>query len=206
MVTTRPILFSGPMVRAILADAKTVTRRMLKPPPSRVPRLDENAQATDGQHRWRCPYGPAGDRLWVKETFWAYGEWIRTFDDQRQRYTWTFVDLTTSSGKRYAYDADGWEGPAPQRAADHMAWWRRPALFMPRHASRLTLERTSTDLGRACELSTTDIRAEGLGVDGASSYEDDLQAAWRALWTDINGYANWQANPWVWVIGFRRLR
>jgi hypothetical protein len=195
------------MVRAILADAKTVTRRALKPPPSRVPQLDECMQATDGLHRWRCPYGSAGDQLWVKETFWAYGQWTRTFNEQRQRYAWTFLDCTTASGHRYAQDADGWwERAAPPRAANRMAWWRRPALFMPRHASRLTLERTSTAIGRACELSATDIRAEGLSTDAIPSQESELQAAWQALWTAINGGASWQANPWVWVIGFRRRR
>jgi hypothetical protein len=194
------------MVRAILADENTVTRRALKPPPSQFPHLDECTQATDGLHRWRCPYGGAGDRLWVKETFWAYGRWTRTFDDRRQRYAWTFVDCTTATGQAYAFDADGRMGVPPRRAAGRMAWWRRPALFMPRHASRLILERTGTAMGRACELTATDILAEGLSADGISPNDGELQAAWQALWTAINGSASWQANPWVWVIGFRPLR
>lgn len=194
------------MVRAILTDAKTVTRRSITPAPSAVPRRNEHGHATDDVHQWRCPYGTAGDLLWVKETFWAYGRWTRNYDEQRQRHAWTFIDCTTADGHGYAYDADGRMGAAPRRAGDHMAWWRRPALFMPRHASRLVLKRTSTAMGRACDLSTADIRAEGLGGDATSPGENELQAAWRALWTAINGDASWSANPWVWVIGFRRLR
>jgi len=200
----RPILFSAPMVRAILAGTKTQTRRVLKaePPPGaeRVirPFRDERLQwaATDphdmeqGQlvlgEAPRCPYGQPGDRLWVRET------WARNEDQLSE----TRMDTSL------VYRADG-ETRAQDNGTD-LPW--RPSIHMPRAASRITLEITGVRVERLQEISVEDCIAEGMQSrmrehDAAC----DLRDQYRDLWEQINGPGSWAANPFVWVIEFRKL-
>ena len=204
MTRERPILFSAPMVRAILAGTKTQTRRVLKaePPPGaeRVirPFRDERLQwaATDphdmeqGQlvlgEAPRCPYGQPGDRLWVRET------WARNEDQLSE----TRMDTSL------VYRADG-ETRAQDNGTD-LPW--RPSIHMPRAASRITLEITGVRVERLQEISVEDCIAEGMQSrmrehDAAC----DLRDQYRDLWEQINGPGSWAANPFVWVIEFRKL-
>ena len=199
MTRERPILFSAPMVRAILAGTKTQTRRVLKaePPPGaeRVirPFRDERLQwaATDphdmeqGQlvlgEAPRCPYGQPGDRLWVRET------WARNEDQLSE----TRMDTSL------VYRADG-ETRAQDNGTD-LPW--RPSIHMPRAASRITLEITGVRVERLQEISTADCWAEGI----ASSPDVDPVHEYAELWESINGRGSWDANPWVWVLEFRKL-
>jgi hypothetical protein len=195
----RPILFSAPMVRAILDGHKSVTRRALKPQ-SLVP-TETTGKCTAMQDLMRrCPYGAFGDRLWVKETFWAYGQW-QVVSDTEGIMRWSFSDRTQAAGFAYRYAADDACLPVRHRQAGLQTWWKRPALFMPRVASRLLLEMTVVGLGRACDLDDAAILAEG--VDPGVSRSVGVQEAWKALWTNINGPESWQANPWVWDVNFR---
>lgn len=171
-----PILFSGPMVQAILEGRKTQTRRVITPQPTMV---TDNAivpwQGTgqilqsflEQSRRHACPYGRVGDRLWVRET-WANGDPVRYRADQLFR------------------DTD-------QR-------WK-PSIFMPKDYSRITLEITSVKVERLHEISPAAIEAEGIITsdrifDGFASLWDKINLA--------RGYG-WNVNPWVWVIEFRRL-
>lgn len=213
----RPILFSAPMVRALLAGTKTQTRRVCKPSPVADARF-AGGHYFPGKYKGAadlsvkapyvglaCPYGPAGDRLWVRETFYAWGRWETRFSAKKGRDEWHFIDLTLECGKSYAYAADGLQ-PQPMggRRDGGMApkWWKRPAIHMPRAASRLVLEITGVRVEQLQDISEADAQAEGSGlISGSYSH----RGWFRELWGEINGPAAWDANPWVWVVEFRRL-
>lgn len=195
----RPILFSGPMVRAILDGRKTQTRRVMKPQPiARNGRVmcwknDYDAEyfstvgEPEGEFQCRakrcCPYGGPGDRLWVREGF-AYCP----------------KDWKTGG---VIYRADG-----ENKHVMSFEW--RPSIHMPRVASRLTLELTDVRVERVREISRDEIKAEGCKVV-ALAYGDDgevvgFQADFALLWDSINAKRGfgWDKNPWVWVVEFRK--
>jgi hypothetical protein len=190
----RPILFSAPMVRAILDGRKTQTRRVLKFPRFIVNALDQeelvealNKAKTkavvergpcDGvKNRYSCPYGQPGDRLWVREAWSTHA----IFDPLPPR------DITARS---VHYWADG----------DAQTGKRRPGMFLPRWASRITLEVTGVRVERLRDISEKDAEAEGCPLDRL------LARDWYSqLWESINGPGSWDANPWVWVVAFKRI-
>jgi hypothetical protein len=184
----RPILFSAPMVRALLAGTKTQTRRIAKP--VRHPDLG-NVYAPGAlvlEHEPQhvidrcCPYGRPGDRLWVREThnthgglatYRADGDWIADYhreEPQQPRLRWV------------------------------------PAIHMPRTASRITLEITGTRVERLQDISEADALAEGvahsLNLPGGRFARENFEHLW---WT-INGDGSWESNPWVWVVEFKRVQ
>lgn len=193
----RPILFSAPMIRALLAGKKTQTRR--------VARRDTAAPVEESYEHWQdatwgscatdgtssiihCPYGATGDRLWVRET-WA--------------------DLSATGARpevayRASCDGDDMDvvvGDVIQRIG--IARWR-PSIFMPRWASRLTLEVTGVRVERLQDISEADARAEG--VETFTGRPTDHRYAFGRLWDAINvERAPWSSNPWVWVVEFRRV-
>lgn len=217
-MTERPILFSDSMVRAILAGTKTQTRRVLTPQPHEesgpisvgryhpivVRRgLEEPGAERFGAHTddasWSCPYGEPGDRLWVREAF-ALSQ--RDPDDYEVSMCepWWWDPPVYRAGT-----ADGewtrWDG---RRHVPIPPPWR-PSIHMPRWASRLTLEVTSVRVERVQSISEEDARAEGV-TPGAVG-DVTCWRAFRVLWDSINGEregCSWKANPWVWVVGFRR--
>lgn len=204
----RPILFSAPMVRSILEDRKTQTRRVMKTQYVNVAKLDPYTEEMLLRH---CPYGQIGDRLWVKET-WT-GTWAQIGND---------VHL--------AYAADGSEGcrGAPDsyvlpKAAARPGFWVTP-LFMPRWASRITLEITDMRAQRLQDITEEDAKAEGAAeicdlcgnspeaeAHWACETDDDPEishrAGFRRLWDTINGQRGhgWEVNDWVWVPTFKRV-
>jgi hypothetical protein len=217
----RPILFSGPMVRAILDGRKTQTRRTVKPQPP----IKEWFQSESGQdcgffnckpnewrmsgavgvarsemgpvwpkdYTWRCPYGPPGDRLWVRETHCKYGGGFI--------YRADYGNLTPIS--------DGIGGP-----------WK-PSIHMPRWASRITLEITGVSVERVHDITNADCVAEGIepigdeliikgtGFTVQAGRLDDrystVRQLYSELWESINGPGSWNANPWVWVVEFAKV-
>jgi hypothetical protein len=184
----RGILFSGPMVQALLAGTKTQTRRALRPQPG------------DGADP-RNPFGRPGDLLWVRETFFAFGRWEIRYNAKKAREEWAFADMTRQAGLSWRYQgSDLGAGPQPGRIAGAApAWHKRPALFMPRAASRILLEIVDVRVERLQEVSPADAVAEGVNTT------HDPVLAYRAVWEGINGPGSWDANPCVWVVGFRRL-
>ena len=207
----RPILFSAPMVRAILAGTKTQTRRALAPDlfmssGGAVVRMASAGPATTGIREAHCPYWrEPGDRLWVRETWreWSDAAWHYAADGlvlpkQRDR------ELAEFLAQRAPFT---WES---------YTW--RPSIHMPRWASRITLEVTGVRVERLQDISEADATAEGTPcyvcdrpMDGRS--EDDCHcfhrraaaSDYRMLWESINGPGSWDANPWCWVIEFRRV-
>lgn len=186
----RPILFSAPMVLALLEGRKTQTRRVVKPQTTAWTWVTaEGMERT----RARCPYGQPGDALWVKETF----------------LPWINRDNTLSHVA--AFRADGYELEAGER-------WR-PSIHMPRRFSRLTLRITDVRVERLNEISEADADAECFGGDFPENVLPELfprrDGGWghlslpecyARLWEHINGPGSWAANPWVWVVTFERVQ
>lgn len=180
----KPILFSGEMVRAILEGRKTVTRRVVKPPPSSLFTWHPDVNLwVDGEGDiHKCPYGKPGDTLWVRET------WIRNL------YKGEVIIGRVNPGK-IAYRADGHKLPYGFR-------WT-PSIFMPRWASRITLRVTGVEVKRLWDMAEYDMNKEGV-----DSPPEDEPVHWvtpfKLLWDSINakrGYG-WDTNPFVWVVEF----
>ncbi len=187
-IKERPILFSGPMVRAILAGRKTQTRRIIKPQPSqkengwwkwdgtrpKATRATGSIASNTSPEIWlpfSCPYRYPGDRLWVRET-WAKqlsGKYIYRADHQ----DWELADYTATG-----------------------AW--RPSIYMPRAACRILLQITHIRVERLHDISADDARAEGCTDPGPIAIGE-----YQTLWEKINGPESWALNPWVWVITFK---
>ncbi|MBY0466179.1 MAG: hypothetical protein K2W33_14670 [Burkholderiales bacterium] len=236
-----PILYTGPMVRSVLADRKNMTRRVVKPqfsqdaiPAEVSATTPEGWQTTGHSGLWwddvaacmddaiRCPYGMPGDRLWVKETFYAWGHWETRFSEAKGRDEWHFVDMTLDTGRAYRYAADGAiENEKPKRGltGNTPTWWKRPAIFMRRAASRITLEVTGVRIERLQAISQNDAVNEGLQrlpasgryvVTNGDQYfgfaSTNPVEVYRDLWEGINGAGSWDANPWVWVIAFKLIK
>ncbi|HYE17982.1 MAG TPA: hypothetical protein VEA69_06040 [Tepidisphaeraceae bacterium] len=224
-VRERPILFSGEMVRAILAGRKTQTRRIVKPQPfpadrgpgALIPthegdwiwpypgggpsfRVSCKPNGPDGWNEF-CPYGRVGDRLWVREKF--------TLPPGEKTSKWT---QRAQDGVNYAANGDFYDDGRIVRSSIHM----------PRWASRLTLEVTDVRVQRVREISEGDAIAEGMKFLGgmADNYDeapwadpgDPAEFAWRwargafaAAWKRINGDGSWESNPFVWAITFKRV-
>jgi len=212
----RPILFSSPMVRALLAGTKTQTRRIYKPkrpPPYEI--VDEThtgkawpffADDAGGYHLLASPYGRRGDRLWVRETWRTEERDSDAVDGILFAADGAFVPI---ENKKEA--ADRWI--EDHNNGKHPGW--RPSIFMRRWASRLTLEITHVRFQRLQDISEEDARAEGviqkftawLPREGETAFST-AREAYRCLWDDINGIDGpgcWEANPWIWAISFRRL-
>jgi hypothetical protein len=199
----RPILFSGPMVRAILDGSKTQTRRTFKGTTEhKGPYSPAYMEAHQQASGWGsiCPYGIPGNQLWVRET-WQHnignGPPIIYRADHGAAQSVYEADLATGAWK---VAVSGW----------------RPSIFMPRIASRILLEITDVRVQRLQEISEGDARAEGVSDGGClscgnpepcgcGSPQPDARDGFAWLWQSIHGPASWDANPWVWAITFRRL-
>lgn len=229
MNKTRPILFNGEMVRAILEGRKTQTRRILDLPTGWDFKASEAGPCVLGRitsphpkkNRFGafirreiyrdsgkfehdivpCPYGQPGDRLWVRETWFQKGQYVMPMWPEAEP-----EDATWSGKKEAAYAADE---PNLQATGvfGELNWRKRPSIHMPRWASRITLEITDVRVERLQEISAGDAKAEGVAAPDLNGWCDDdkwfSQFAW--LWRSINGLDSWDANPWVWVIEFKRI-
>lgn len=217
----RPILFSAPMVRALLAGTKTQTRRVLKQAtgPSLSVGIEDEPGVVELSWLWGdgpghdvhetvkkvpCPFGLPGDRLWVREA-------IRLVPDQ---------EPDDGTGRVLStYGADG-----SLTVADAWPWKRSylPPMHCPRGLSRIDLEITDVRVERLQDISEEDARAEGItahrkggwhceqppaGIEGTNHFGfATVRDAFGALWESINGAGSWAANPWLWVVEFRRVR
>lgn len=189
----RPILFSGEMVRAILDDRKTMTRRVVKKqPPFEADGCHLAFSAEEGWwdfyeignpviHRIKSPF-ILGHHLWVRESCYVCG---------------SDSDGAPLADPPVAYAADG-------AAKSDIYPYAKPSIFMPRWASRITLEITNVRTERLRSITVEDIDKEGFGLENDCKDRD----AWFArLWDTLNakrGYG-WDVSPWVWVIEFKRI-
>jgi hypothetical protein len=220
MKNEHPILFSTAMVTAILEGRKTMTRRIVKPQPPEncnEPIFDENGygfffegldtegdcddQFPQNDSGIQCPYGGIGSILWVRETF----AFATDFGNSTDRI---FYKASYENGGIY----------------DDVKKWK-PSIFMPRTASRISLEITDIRVERVQDITEEDAIAEGIveiamsfvgggrmsgyGVAGATAKDvfSTRIGAFQNLWNKINGKrASWESNPWVWVISFKRTK
>ncbi|HEJ9941616.1 hypothetical protein GHV48_25980 [Pseudomonas aeruginosa] len=216
----RPILFNDQMVRAILDGRKTVTRRVMKPQP--IPSrsgghhwpckvhqsmLHVERELQNGEGCWcglveaACPYGQPGDRLWVRET-WAADAQVDAIEPS---------DL--SQGEPIWYPADL---SVRQTGCSMISKGRvRPSIHMPRWACRILLEITAVRVERLQDISEEQALAEGVRSEPCDHarqacadigcWGDTAKGAFGFLWESLNGEGSWAANPWVWVIEFKRV-
>lgn len=216
----RPIIFSGEMVKAILDSRKTQTRRIAKARGADRVLYVEGAplyparNGDTGYTGWvaevdklggrnglhlpiTCPYGAAGGKLWVRETWSPYGEnaaWYRA--DFNGRLT----------------------QPGLKGGGGHFTGWK-PSIHMPRWASRITLEITKVRVERLQDISEEDAKAEGVEPVGYLAVNPFLTRAlhalmsreknthrteYRLLWDSLHGKGAWEKNPWVWILEFKR--
>ena len=215
----RPILFSAPMVRAILDGRKTQTRRIVKPQPEMIQDCDPEGYSWVPQYGGRelswtqCPYGQPGDRLGVREAHSILNTHGQHRADGLRWGPWGGLPTTVSpDGTKIAYYREGFDRADPPR-------WR-PSIHMPRWASRLTLEVTGVKVERLQDISEADALAEGVVwsdewsafvVPGIEHPNEDFpvlsrptaRAMYAALWDFINGLGAWSENTWVAAVTFR---
>ncbi len=152
----------------------------------------------------KCPYGQPGDRLWVRET---YSVVLDSVEAEGPGHT-THVEFRADTANRCPGD---WPADEARGNPDAPKWV--PSIHMPRHRSRIQLEIVSVRVERLQDISEADAKSEGVyekqptwwgwtddGYHGASA-----KTAFSALWCSINGIDNWNANPWVWVVEFKRV-
>lgn len=233
-----PILFSAPMVRAIQSGAKTQTRRIVKPQPSAIEywKHGEPSDKHDGicslrdekGHGWTIacrkfkPFyglpkrqeiigGPVieADRLWVKET---HSFWCHSFESVGVEYAAGGEDKIVEFPNKVGMP------PLEVQCRKNIGGGRRkrPSIFMPRWATRITLEITGVRVERLQDINRNDAIAEGIEKDSDLMWKcynpklgwsaiDDPCISYRTLWESINGPGSWAANPWIWRIEFLKL-
>ncbi|EKS2198364.1 hypothetical protein QBG36_000525 [Salmonella enterica] len=204
----RGMIFNAEMVRAILEGRKTQTRRPIKWKQTRFTEIGEREDGSNWPWSedtekvcdyWHpCPYGEIGDRIWVRETFQG-----PLFDyEQMQSYLEDSSKFEKPEFCQYA--ADGKPAPEYYDADDNLHCGWRPSIHMPRWASRILLEITDVRVERLNSISDSDASKEGCCIADMES-GDCLSDVFTRLWTSIYGDDSWQANPWVWVIEFKRV-
>lgn len=216
-VKERPILMSAAMVLAILERRKTQTRRLVKPQPPVIAKFNHSGGRLFHVEKWPkaerefsnfgrvedvlCPYGKPGDRLWVRET---HGFWCHSVE---------------SVGVEYAAGGEDKIVDFPNRAGmpslevqcrKNIGGGRRkrPSIFMPRWASRITLEITGERVERLQEISEADAKAEGVVASETVEMKDGSPCytlPYQTLWNQINGCDAWEKNPLVWVVEFKDI-
>ncbi len=227
-MTERGMIFNGEMVRAILDGRKTQTRRPIKWKQTRFTEIGEREDGSkwpwseDAEHAcdfWHpCPFGAVGDRIWVRETFCTV--------DDTQYGGGKWVDYRATPKFEASHPA-GWD--CAPNDAEALKW--RPSIHMPRWASRILLEITDVRVERLNAISEEDAQSEGVHTEVwdqtvvARNYaardeffqfwSEDMphyvemnqlyRSSFTSLWESIYGAENWLANPWVWVIEFKRV-
>jgi hypothetical protein len=212
MQKERPILFSTPMVQALLAGTKTMTRRVVNPQP---------IIASDGAFHYKgegvfinkmitkCPYGKVGDLLWVRETFKP-----------------KFIKGCLSPFKLNYPNIHPWFYAADNENTEGYGSWK-PSIHMPKAAARIWLEITNLRVERLQDITQSDAKSEGIKsciMPGHNAFTKSWTQyydynsnkfhqfaqnypiqSFQSLWLSINGEESWNANPWVWVVEFKKI-
>lgn len=209
-MSERGMIFNGEMVRAILEGRKTQTRRVLATYQDAVkfcPEWDVNGKQIfivlgEKDHTGMnpvitaipCPFGQPGDRVWVRETFRVHS---RATDVATLVYRASVRNSWTEQTHRVPV-------AVCNKPATPEKW--TPSIHMPRWASRITLEITDVRVERLRDLSEEDAKSEGIIPSAGGVLPGwEYRINFRDLWMDIYGTDNWEANPWVWVIEFKRV-
>ncbi len=204
------MIFNAEMVRAILDGRKTQTRRIMKPQPandialSTFPNAEACGWISSLAHKFGsttahfCPFGKPGDRIWVRETFQGPLVSEDLFEEYRA-YPEKF-----EKPQYCEYAANGGATPEYCDLDDNLRHGWRPSIHMPRWASRISLEITGVRVERLNQISDAESSEEGCSIADMESGES-LSDVFARLWSSIYGQESWLANPWVWVIDFKRV-
>ncbi|WP_371335699.1 hypothetical protein [Klebsiella quasipneumoniae] len=226
-MTERGMIFNGEMVRALLSGRKTQTRRIVKGTDGAVKfckEWDINGKEVfvvfgEKDHTGMnpvlgaisCPFGAVGDRIWVRET---WGVVSHAFSDDGLMIDWVpdrpatainempFGNGYYSGHAIYAADGDFTWGDDDGYEDGRSCW--KPSIHMPRWASRILLEITGVRVERLKSISDGDAIREGCSTADMKS-GDCVADVFARLWASIYGSDSWNANPWVWVIEFKRV-
>ncbi|HID1059785.1 TPA: hypothetical protein ACXDFA_004240 [Enterobacter roggenkampii] len=206
-MTERGMIFNGEMVRAILDGRKTQTRRIMKNQPAGdYPDTPALIRSVDGGFQWyghygessifNCPFGAVGDRIWVRETWAEAGA--------------SAPDLKLYRANYPAHVPTHYENVPP---AEDVRW--TPSIHMPRWASRITLEITGVRVEQLKSISEDEARSEGGArlregfwkhyQPGWTQHQLSARGSFATLWDSIYGSGEWDRNPWVWVLEFKRI-
>jgi len=230
MIKERPILFSGPMVQALLRGEKTQTRRVVKGAPEEAgcavfsqPWSQPGTSSalffagptpeSQGLAEVRNPYGLPGDRLWVREA------WNALYPITNKDVPWYFHELGAEGAREalaagvtptpiYRASEDDPNYPTPDDVEVGFRW--QPSIYMPRRFCRLRLELTEVRVERLQSIGEADAQAEGVRK-GAQMHRphgipnDSYRLGFKHAWDTINGHASWPTNPWVWAVSFKRV-
>lgn len=211
----KPILFSTPMVQAILEGRKTQTRRVLKPQPlvhnevikMPIP-MDEYSKilkqyvkkgyteiytkgVLQGMIAPKCPFGEVGDTIWVRETWQHTSEFGINNQDENAGY----IYKASENGKDWEENTEGWK-------------WK-PSIFMPKDACRIFLKITNIRVERLQDISELDAECEGakkMQLEHLGGAFPNHKSGFESLWQSINGKESWDSNPYVWVIEFETIK
>jgi hypothetical protein len=198
----RPIIFSGPMLKAILEDRKTMTRRPIKPQPELIRGegfYQRNKRMLWNQYKFeddfireRCPYGQTGDRLWVRETWWK-SPFITSKMFREGADTWPEIIYDGEDN-----DFEQWK---------KWGWKRMSSIFISRSASRINLEILNVRIERVEEITEEDAVKEGypLGLTGAGMKMMNGRSWFSQQWARIYGF-HYDPKIWVWVIEFKNVK
>lgn len=239
-----PIIFSTEMIQAYIAGRKTQTRRIIKP---QLPFFDydfycegrsgsdvgysaltrkgyvevrgyeikENGERHYNPFMIKPKLGKNGHKLWFKETFFAFGKWIKNGKTKSGKQKYIFkIDI--KKGFKYL---DNPPEEIEKGRTNKEGWYKRPALFMPRIASRFNPKITRVRIERLLNISEEDAIAEGIEFNGLSyknyfpeQYKNPLLGlvskyppaciSYFSLWNKINGKDSHKLNPYVWVLDF----
>ena len=215
-MTERPILMNQFSVKATLEDRKTMTRRVIKLKQFqasdtkgydytfRDKRMLWNDYTENDFIEKLSPYGKIGDRLWVRETHYRFGKWIKNGISKTGRQKWKFNALTK--------DIKFYDNPPLMIRKNKFrknGWYKRPSIFMLRKYARLILEITDIRVERVQDIWYGDVLKEGIKERKSNEgyYLGPELHDFVILWDSINkkrGYG-WKVDPWVWVIGYKKL-
>lgn len=221
-ITAKPILFSAPMINALLREianpgtGKTQTRRIIKPQPVVPADLEHtvNEAWKSGFIDVKCPYGKPCDLLYVRESYFQRGHWepVNGKKTKGGKQKWAFTpeshDIQFSEPDEYRKDRDA-------KDPFTVAWHQRLGRFMPRRYSRITLEVTDVRVQRLQDISEEDAKAEGVEKDDDAcdhkyySCEEigclgpTFKCGFADLWCSVYGDDSWRVNPWLWAVSFK---
>lgn len=231
----RPILYSTPMVKSLLLDLKTMTRRIINPQPvidtdSGYVYFNKHKYAFD-IHNWKeecliaCPYGQIGNVLWVRETHYRKGIWIKNGFTKKGNQKWKFV----ASDNVILYENSQptlFEKSRNKKYPGKEMWYKRLARFMPRSAARIFLEIKNIKVEKLNDISREDAIAEGIGrwteerlrskpthyqvyyqenPRDPDFYSSNPIDSYESLWQSLHGKDAWKENPWVWAVDFKKI-
>lgn len=207
----RPIIFNTEMVKAILEGRKTVTRR-----PAKFPLMLHHAEIAVNSIRDNedkspyiidCPFGQIGDRLYVRETHFLYGKWVKNGRSKTGRQKYKFI-------ANRDYDVKYLDCPPYKisTSKNELGWFKRPSIYMPKWAARIWPEITDVRVERVQDITEDQAQAEGMGylyesyLNIVPDYDESLtrKQLFQCVWDSV--YGNFDDNPWVWVIEFKVIK